>query len=792
MKKLVFMISMFYLLFSCLYAERIKKESVTDDERKQLMMNLNYIEYSVAQISEYKNKAVADSEYKFIINKISPESLLDSDIIAAYTQLSKLATEVSLKDNEKQFVKKQAEKKRKQAVTSVFKSAGSVFVPGASPQQMIASLAYTSVSAALNYMDTVNEIENSLEKEFFEIDQSLLKNIQDYKSELFEKSRELANKYELIWDQVIEDNEMQKFVETLKLSNDEKISGLDTSGFRKTFALFPPYWFELGNAFQNKKNYPKANEYYNHFEQLMSYKIIKNNNQYCKYAKNKILLLLGVEDSFEKMVRNAKKYKTEILNYIDIINEQTPKTVEDQIEKNCFLSKIYFMIGMKDIALSCLDYVLNNKKLGAEYLDECILLKRLILESENSKEGELYRLVSYYSQIAMGDDSTDSIITLQNQLYQKSGVKNILKSKLPAFISSRFNNSDQIDVFNLDTKENYIDLKNMYFELPEYLKKDTITLLEINSKQYVPAIVSPREEFVEEMNSIYYFDYELNSITEEPMTFKINAYNDSSLSDYTITYKIQKLSKKNLDKVNVAFSRIGSDLSSVNSDVLLEYIKMIRNYKYKVDDIEKERKSIEEQLRKENKKSKNTMSTYRFTQEINRRLQESLLPDIEKLNKYLSEATLSVYAGNLVDIPYSTSIIKIGDENYAISLIGMQIDEQNYIIDSNGAIVLTETEETNAINSDIKDLYKEALLGKSASQFEYGRRLYEGIGSPINYTEAVKWFYRAANKGYAEAYKYLGSAYAEGKGVSKNKDASINWYLKASENGISVDKKSLK
>ena len=792
MKKLVFMISTFYLLFSCLYAERIKKESVTDEDRKQLILNLNYIEYSVAQISEYQNKAVADSEYKFIINKISPNSLLDTDIVDAYTMLSKLDTNVELQDNEKQFMKKQAERKRKQAVTSVFKSAGSVFVPGATPQQMIASLAYTSISAALNYMDTVNEIENSLEKDFFEIDQAVLKDIKNYKSDLFEKSHKLAGKYELNWAQVIEDSEMQAFVKILKKSDDEKISGLDNSDFRKTFALFPPYWFELGNAFQNQKNYLKANEYYNHFEQLMSYKIIKNNKQYCQFAKNKILLLLGVEDSYEKMVRNAKQYKTEILNYIDIINEQTPKTVEDQIEKNCFLAKIYFIIGMKDKALSCLDYVLNNKSLGAEFIDECILLKRLIFESENSKEGELYRLINYYSQIAMGDDATDSIITLQNQLYQKSGVTNVLKSKIPSFISSRLKNSDQIDVFNLDAKEKSISLKNMYFELPEKLKKESIILLEINEKQYIPTIVYPREEFSNKMNSIYYFDYGLDSITEEPQTFKINSYNYNSLSEYTIIYKIQKISKKDLDKVNVAFSRIGSDLSSVNSDVLLEYIKMIKNYKYKVEDIEEEKKSIEEQLKKENKKSKNSMSTYRFNQEINRRLQESLLPDIEKLNKYLSEATLSVYAGKLVDIPYSTSIIKTGDDNYAVSLIGMQIDEQNYLIDSNGTLIISEQDETSAINSDIKDLYKEALLGKSASQFEYGRRLYEGIGILVNYTEAVKWFYRAANQDYAEAYKYLGSAYAEGKGVNKNKEASVNWYLKASESGIQVDKKALK
>ena len=52
-----------------------------------------------------------------------------------------------------------------------------------------------------------------------------------------------------------------------------------------------------------------------------------------------------------------------------------------------------------------------------------------------------------------------------------------------------------------------------------------------------------------------------------------------------------------------------------------------------------------------------------------------------------------------------------------------------------------------------------------------------------DYTQAVVWFRKAAEQGYAEAQYYLGFCYYRGKGVSKDDNQAVYWYRKATEQG---------
>ena len=64
-------------------------------------------------------------------------------------------------------------------------------------------------------------------------------------------------------------------------------------------------------------------------------------------------------------------------------------------------------------------------------------------------------------------------------------------------------------------------------------------------------------------------------------------------------------------------------------------------------------------------------------------------------------------------------------------------------------------------------------------QYERGEQYYdEG-----NYTEAVKWFSKAAEQGYADAQNNLGWCYALGEGVSIDYQKAVKWWRKAAEQG---------
>ena len=52
-----------------------------------------------------------------------------------------------------------------------------------------------------------------------------------------------------------------------------------------------------------------------------------------------------------------------------------------------------------------------------------------------------------------------------------------------------------------------------------------------------------------------------------------------------------------------------------------------------------------------------------------------------------------------------------------------------------------------------------------------------------NYTEAVKWYRKAADQGYADAQCNLGYMYNQGLGVTKSSAEAVKWYRKAAEQG---------
>src|ERR1019366_4690507 len=65
--------------------------------------------------------------------------------------------------------------------------------------------------------------------------------------------------------------------------------------------------------------------------------------------------------------------------------------------------------------------------------------------------------------------------------------------------------------------------------------------------------------------------------------------------------------------------------------------------------------------------------------------------------------------------------------------------------------------------------------------FWTGVKYYHAQGVPQDYTEAVKWYRKAAEQNYALAQNNLGFCYDGGKGVEKNYAEAVKWYRKAAE-----------
>ena len=72
------------------------------------------------------------------------------------------------------------------------------------------------------------------------------------------------------------------------------------------------------------------------------------------------------------------------------------------------------------------------------------------------------------------------------------------------------------------------------------------------------------------------------------------------------------------------------------------------------------------------------------------------------------------------------------------------------------------------------------------AQYNLGVKYRLGKGVKQNDTEAVKWFRKSAEAGFASAQFNLGVAYETGRGVKQDNSEGVKWHRRASEQGVAV------
>ncbi len=73
--------------------------------------------------------------------------------------------------------------------------------------------------------------------------------------------------------------------------------------------------------------------------------------------------------------------------------------------------------------------------------------------------------------------------------------------------------------------------------------------------------------------------------------------------------------------------------------------------------------------------------------------------------------------------------------------------------------------------------------GDASARFNLGLMYSNGQGVPQDYTEAVKWYGKAADQGDASAQYNLGLMCALGQGVPQDHAEAAKWYRKAADQG---------
>lgn len=143
---------------------------------------------------------------------------------------------------------------------------------------------------------------------------------------------------------------------------------------------------------------------------------------------------------------------------------------------------------------------------------------------------------------------------------------------------------------------------------------------------------------------------------------------------------------------------------------------------------------------------------------------DNYFPYIENLqNKYLNNDRqgiadeLNAYVKVLDDLSIAHSLPHFTADNIPEGSIANEAD----------------TEETSTAQGDTMTTQRETEIG---DEYFYGQK-----GKTQDYAEAVKWYRKAAEKGYAYAQYSLAYCYDKGLGVAANAEEAFKWYLKSAQ-----------
>lgn len=324
---------------------------------------INYIQFSVAKIINGKSKGLLEDEFDAVINNINPASLQAPELINAYDTLLSTLTALRLNENQREQAAKVLERKKKNAVTNCLNSFGSIFVPGVNPVSLLASVAYTGVSAALNYRRAVNEVKIEGEERFFEIDQNDLEYIDTLRANLFIATAKVFANRSNSAEGLISENTMKQFADAVNSMYDGEESArnalLYLDAAEHDLSLFPPYW--LARAVANYKSGSEKSDYVQYldkFNELNANNPIFKKNPYCVEASklrieasNVMLNSDGIDDDLRGRCIDTIK------NAIEVIKDNTQAVQSDLDSMNFDFVQLYEQIGDFDNANKCIAYL---------------------------------------------------------------------------------------------------------------------------------------------------------------------------------------------------------------------------------------------------------------------------------------------------------------------------------------------------------------------------------------------------------------------------------------------------
>lgn len=358
------------------YPSLQKKLNISDEDKIKAAYALNMCTVSVSQIIDYRDLNVLEQEYEAILNNLNLEQIPKDDaLLHILKQLLDTITYFRIEAGEKEMIEKEYQQKMKNAIWASVPNFGMI-VAGGSPITMAISLASQVGIGYMNYRR--NKAEYSLDKERkeWELQKTAIEQFNGLRRELFDTAWRLADTYGFPDGYRLTERQITQYNKIL-MDQDEIRKYERLESIKDDFEAYPPFWYFIGNAAnyiagsdynlsdETRSEYrKKALEYFEKFESLNKYNILRQDQLVASCALEHIdLLLLSSKPDFVKI----KKLLADAV--------KSSKNSNDILEL-CALT--YLKIGEQDEAARILRILVNedyNRVINAQLLSSIYVYK---------------------------------------------------------------------------------------------------------------------------------------------------------------------------------------------------------------------------------------------------------------------------------------------------------------------------------------------------------------------------------------------------------------------------------
>jgi TPR repeat protein len=150
--------------------------------------------------------------------------------------------------------------------------------------------------------------------------------------------------------------------------------------------------------------------------------------------------------------------------------------------------------------------------------------------------------------------------------------------------------------------------------------------------------------------------------------------------------------------------------------------------------------------------------------------------------KSLTEGAKILLNNKYIAYQEVVNYLKPGDYVVAVKKNGYTTYTKNLVVKENDEVNISIELEKDSSSWDKEKLISESDKGNVEAQKNLGNKYLD----EEDFTQAMKWYKKAADQGYAPAMHNIGYLYETAKGVTKDLKTAYQWYLKAANNGFAL------